>query len=84
MRSLGIEDIRFFVSEYYGAALGAVAHALSGKLTDVLISSGAHISALHPSGSTPLTDSRLGSYSLHVHHDAEHIPRIEKVKVLGD
>ncbi len=84
MRTLGIEDTGFFVRECYGAALGAVAHVLSGKLTDVLISSGAHLSDLHPSGSTPLTDLRLGSYSLRVHHDAEHIPRIEKVKVLGD
>ena len=84
LRRLGIRDNGFFVRECYGATLGAVAHALSGRLTDVCIASGDHISDLRPGGSTPMTDPRLCSFDLRVHHDAERVKRIDKVKALGD
>ncbi len=84
VRVLGMEDNGFFVRECCGAVLGAVAHALSEKLTDVFIASSHHLSDIAPYGSTPLTDPRLSSLNLRMHYDTEHIKRIEKVKVVGD
>ena len=84
LRNVGMEDTGLFIRECCGAALGAVAHVLSGRLTDVLIASSDHLSDLVPYGSTPLTDPRLSSFTLHIHHDAERVRRIEKVKALAD
>ena len=84
LRMVGMEDTGFFVRECFGATLGAVAYALSGKLTDVLIASSDHIVDLRPWGSTPLTDPRLSSFHVRFQHDAEHIKRIEKVRAIAD
>lgn len=84
LRMVGMEDTGFFVRECFGATLGAVAYALSGKLTDVLIASSDYITDLRPWGSTPLTDPRLSSFHVHFHHDAEHVKRIEKVRAIAD
>ncbi len=84
LRNVGMEDTGFFVRECFGATLGAVAYALSGKLTDVVIASSDHIADLRPWGSTPLTDPRLSSFHVHFHHDAEKIKRIEKVQAIAD
>ncbi len=84
LRMVGMEDNGFFVRECCGAALGAVAHALSDKLTDVLISSSDHIADLVPYGTTPHTDPRLSSFNLRVYHDAERFKRIDKVIAIAD
>ena len=84
LRNVGMEDTGFFVRECFGSTLGAVAYALSGKLTDVVIASSDHIADIRPWGSTSLTDPRLSSFHVHFHHDAEKVKRIEKVQAIAD
>ena len=84
IRNAGMEDTGFFIRECFGATLGAVAHALSGKLTDILIASSDHIPDLRPWGSSPLIDSRFSSFNLRAHHDAERVSRIEKVQAISE
>ena len=64
--------------------MGAVAHVLSEKLTNVLIASSDTIVDLVPYGSHPLTDTRLSSFSLRIDHDGERFNRLEKVEALSD
>jgi hypothetical protein len=80
--ALGTNSTDFWLREFMGPAMGAVAHALSGKLTDVLVSSSHDLYHLCPWGSHPLIEPRLSSFSLHVYHEAERVRRIDKVRAL--
>ncbi|MGZ8215747.1 hypothetical protein [Methylomagnum sp.] len=84
LQLLGIVSYDFWNREFMGPAMGAVAHALSGRLTDVLVASTYFIRDLHPYSSHPLIEPRLGSFSLRLHHDAERVRRLEKVATLAD
>lgn len=84
LRMVGMEDTGAFLRESFGATLGAVAHALSGKLTDILVASDYDIQHLRPWGSNPLTDPRLSSFSLRVQWDGERVSRLDKVRAIGD
>ena len=73
-----------WLDEYMGSAMAAVAHGLSGGLSDVFISSSYEIQKLHPFASHPMIEPRLGSYNLRVHHDGERLSRVERVKMIAD
>ena len=72
-----------WLDEYMGSAMAAVAHGLSGRLTDVLVSSSYEIPKLHPFASHPVIEPRLSSYELRVHHDGERLSRVERVKMVS-
>ena len=73
-----------WLDEYMASAMAAVAHGLSGKLSDVFISSSYEIPKLHPFASHPMIEPRLSSYNLRVHHDGERLSRVERVKMIAD
>ncbi len=73
-----------WLDEYMGSAMAAVAHGLSGGLSDVFISSSYEIPKLHPFASHPMIEPRLSSYNLRVHHDGERLSRVERVKMIAD
>lgn len=73
-----------WLDEYMASAMAAVAHGLSGKLSDVFISSSYEIPKLHPFASHPMIEPRLGSYNLRIHHDGERLSRVERVKIIAD
>ncbi|SFM48474.1 hypothetical protein SAMN05421880_1183 [Nitrosomonas nitrosa] len=73
-----------WLDEYMGPAMAAVAHGLSGRLSDVLISSSYEIPKLHPFSSHPMIEPHLSSYDLRVHHDGERLNRVERVKLIAE
>lgn len=68
----------------FGAATVAIAHALAGRLTDVVFASGGAGAFLGPHGSHPLLDDRLTSAGLRVHSGLAYRTRLERVGLLVD
>ncbi len=73
-----------WLDEYMGSAMAAVAHGLSGKLSDVFVASSYEIPKLHPFASHPVLEPRLSSFGLRMHHDGERLSRVERVKLIAD
>lgn len=84
LQLLGPDSTDFWARQFMGLAMAAVAHALSGPLTDVIIASGDTIETLRPLGSHPLLEPRFSSFNLRVHHDAERTTRTDKIKFIAD
>ena len=91
IRSLD-EDAEFFVTQFHGAILGAVAHALAHRLTSVSISSSDEIPTLSllkrqhfkPFGSHPLIDPNYSSSDLQIRHEGITLSRLDKTKLVAD
>lgn len=77
-------DVSFWMSYFCGAALAAVAHALSHRLSRVYIGSSFNIPALPVSSSHPLLDSNYGSHALQIIHQGLDLTRLEKVRRVAD
>lgn len=81
---LGVDSVDFWLREFMGPAMGAVANSLSGRISDCIVASSYNIETLHSFSSHPVIEPRLGSFALRVHHDAERMTRLGKVKVIAD
>lgn len=85
-------DPFFYMKAFHGAILGAVAHAVSNRLDTVFIGGTDDIPSLalkgdlvcRPWGSHPLLDPLYGSLDLRLQHDALHLSRFEKTRLLAD
>lgn len=86
------EDTEFFLNQFHGTVLGAVAHAFSRRLTTISISSSDDIPTLplvkqvqiKPYGSHPLIDPNTSSSDLHIRHDGLTLTRLDKTKLVAD
>lgn len=77
-------DYSFWVHDFHGAFLGAVAHSLANRLSDVRIAATHDLTNLAPLGSHPLIDPRYSSADLNIHHDGLRFSRLAKTKALLD
>ena len=91
IRSLD-ESPEFFISQFHGSILGAVAHSLANRLTTVYISSSDEIPTLSlikrqnfkPFGSHPLIDPNYSSCDLQIRHVGITLSRLDKTKLVAD
>jgi hypothetical protein len=91
IRSLD-ENAEFFINQFHGAILGAVAHTFAHRLTTVYISSSDEIPTLSlikrqhfkPFGSHPLIDPNYSSSNLQIRHEGITISRLDKTKLVAD
>jgi len=83
IRSL-LDDWVFWYSEYMGAALSAVAHALSRRLSVAYIASDYDIPNIAPHGSHPLVEPNCSSFELRVRYDGITLSRFGKIKLIAD
>ena len=78
------DESRFWINEFHGAALAAVAHAFVSGLSLVYISSTYDIQHLAPWGSHPLLDTAYGSCDLRIEHVGITLSRLAKVQLVAD
>jgi len=76
------DDVYFWMYEFHGAALAAVAHAFSNRLARAHIASSGDIPHAIPWGSHPVLDMNFGSANLQVFHDGLPYSRLQKVELL--
>lgn len=81
LRSLN-DDWVFWWKAHMGPALCAVAHALSGRISSVIIASDYDLSHLMPHGSHPLVDPNFSAFDLKVRYDGIALSRLEKIRLL--
>ncbi len=75
----------FWTQWYYAAALTAVAHVFSRRLTSVLFASASDWQAQRgPWASTAATDHNFSSCDVQILHDGLWVSRLEKLRVLTD
>ncbi|MDP9022042.1 MAG: hypothetical protein M3N57_04930, partial [Actinomycetota bacterium] len=79
-------DGAFWRSQWHGAALASVAHALGGLLTEVTISSSHWVGEqdLPPLGSHPLMDHAFSSQTLQVLHASVEVGRVARLRMIAD
>jgi hypothetical protein len=75
---------KFWKYEFHGAFLAAVAHALSGRLATVSISSSSDLTDLGPWGTHPLIDPLFSSEEVEIRHEDITLSRLEKTKIVGE
>ena len=75
---------QLFVMQSHGAALGAVAHAFSRRITTATIGSSYNIRELEPWGSHPLLDPNYSSAEVYIQHDGARFSRLEKVGLIAE
>lgn len=78
------DDGHFWLYEYHGSFLAAIAHVLTKRLTDVFIGSTYDIPHMHALGSHPLLDPNYGSADLRIRHDAVRFSRFDKTKAISE
>ena len=76
-------DLDCWMKEFHGAALAAVAHAFSERLTRINIASTARIPRTLPWGSHPLLDPNYGSADLRIWHDGLQYSRLDKARLVA-
>ncbi len=77
-------DFLFFRQEWFGSAYAAVAHLLSGRLTDVSFASAQQLGVrLDPLGSHPLLDPFYSTGALRFRHAGAERTRFEKARSLA-
>jgi hypothetical protein len=76
-------DDDLWMLEFHGAALAAVAHALSFKLSDAMIAASDEIIDPVPWGSHPSLDHLYSSTDLRIHHDGVRFTRYQKLKLIA-
>jgi hypothetical protein len=74
----------FWVDEFEGAVLSAVAHAFSQRLTIASIGSSFDIPNLHPHGSHPVLDPNYSSSDVRIRHDGIELSRFAKTKLIAN
>jgi hypothetical protein len=74
----------FWYHEFMGAALAAIAHAFSSRLTTVSIAADYDIPNQRPHGSQPLLDPNYSSVDLRILHDGITLSRFEKTRLVAD
>ncbi len=74
----------FFYYDCFGAALAAIPHLFSRRITAARIPSSDNVSRLVPEGSHPLLDPNYSSASVQIIHDSYHLKRIEKVHLVAE
>jgi hypothetical protein len=74
----------FWYHEFMGAALAAIAHAFSSRLTVVSIAADYDIPNQRPHGSQPLLDPNYSSVDLRIFHDGINLSRFSKTRLLAD
>ncbi|WP_138429439.1 hypothetical protein [Fodinibius saliphilus] len=74
----------FWIWEFQGAALAAIAHILSNRFSTVSIASSLRVSNITPYGSHPLLEPNFSSNNLQIRHDGLIYSRLEKVKMVTD
>jgi hypothetical protein len=70
--------------EWEGAALAAVAHALTGRLTQAVIASTNDISTMMPLGTHPVLDPNYSSSDLRIRHEGITLSRFVKTKLIAE
>jgi len=70
--------------QYHGAALAAVAHALSPRLSRVLIASSVDIRNVGAHGSHPLLLLNYNTIGLQFRHEQARYSRLDKIQLLAD
>ena len=78
------DTIEFWIDEFFGASLAAVAHAFDRRLSTMYIASGLDISNVRPHGSNPMLDPNYSSTDLQIRHDGVRHTRLEKVKIVAE
>jgi hypothetical protein len=89
IRCLGPDDDRdfwhdFWFQKFMGAALSAVAHAFSKRLTVVSINSCQDIPNIIPYSSHPLLNPKYSSSDLRILHEGITLSRFEKTKLIAE
>lgn len=78
------DDVNFWMYQFHGAALAAVAHTLHKRLERIYIAATSDIGILEPWGSHPAIDAHYGSSDLSLYHDSLTLTRLEKVRLIAD
>ena len=74
----------FWRKEFGGAALAAVAHVFSGRLSSMFIGATYTLNNLEPWGSHPILDPNFGSSEMRIIHDGLSYTRQQKLKLVAD
>ncbi len=74
---------RFWIDEYNGAALAAIAHAFSNLYTDVSIAGNCGPDLLQPWGSHPVIDPCFSSANLTIRHEGISTSRLAKTRLVA-
>lgn len=74
----------FWYHEFMGAALAAVAHSFSSRLTVVSVAADYDIPNQKPHGSQPLVDPNYSSVDLRILYDGVSLSRFSKTKLIAD
>ena len=77
-------DNRLFTMESHGAAMAAVAHAFSARLSSGMIASTNSIPELAPLGSHPVLDPNFSSAEIDMQHDGARFERLQKVEIVAN
>jgi hypothetical protein len=75
---------RFWIDEFGGAGLAAVAHALSELYTDVSIAGNCEPDLLSPWGTHPILDPSFSSQNLMIRHEGISSSRLGKTRLISD
>ncbi|MCG8565272.1 MAG: hypothetical protein MI747_09345 [Desulfobacterales bacterium] len=77
------DERELWLDSFFGAVLGAVAHAFSGRINLMFIGSSYDIPHLHPCGSHPLLDPEYSSLGVRIRHRDYALSRLEKIEVVS-
>jgi hypothetical protein len=82
------EDARqgfsFWEDKFVDAALGAVAHAFSRRLSKVSIAASQTLPYAIPRGTNPLLDPNYSSYDLRIRQENFELSRFDKIRLIAD
>ena len=78
------EALLFWLYEYQGAAMAAVAHAFDRRLHTTLIAASHDIATETPFGSCSVMDPCFSSSRLSIKHDGIQYSRLQKAEILSD
>ena len=78
------DGFRFWIDEFGGAALAAVAHAFSSRLRGISIAGNCDPSHLGPWGTHPLIDPNFSCCELRVRHECVALSRLQKTGLIAD
>ncbi|MEW5815634.1 MAG: hypothetical protein AB1798_09605 [Spirochaetota bacterium] len=78
------EDLSFWLYEFQGTSLAAVAHAFSSRISTISIAASDDIRSLAPLGSHPLLDPNYSSADLRIRHDGIRLTRLDRVRIISD
>ncbi len=78
------DHFRFWIDEFGGAGLAAVAHALSDLYTDVSIAGNCEPDLLAPWGTHPILDPGFSSHNLTIRHEGISTSRLAKTRSIAN